>query len=406
MSITTEARRPDTTLLPLPARERDSLAELPAGQQPSWADAELLAKVRGELADSAPLVPAHETVRLRALLAEVALGRALVVQAGDCAEDPADRTQEAVDRKAGLIDCLAGILQARAGLPVLRVGRIAGQYAKPRSQPVEQRDGVELPVFRGPLVNAPGFDPYERRHDPLRMLDCHQAAASVLDRLHDRHDTRPGGTPVWTSHEALVLDYELPQLRRDAYNRTFLTSTHWPWIGERTRQLDGAHVELMSRIANPVSCKVGPTMTVDELLALCARLDPNRQPGRLTLIARLGADVVSERLPALVAAVRDAGHPVSWLCDPMHANTYTDRGGRKTRSVATVIDELQRFHTAVTQEGGTAGGLHLEATPEPVAECVADSEPLASGAYTTLCDPRLNLQQAIAVANAWPQQAS
>ncbi|MEV6955919.1 3-deoxy-7-phosphoheptulonate synthase [Streptomyces sp. NPDC051183] len=392
-------------MLPLAAAEHDALRALPAAQQPHWPDQDLLAKAVREIRDSPSLVPSREILRLRTLLAEVAAGNALIVQAGDCAEDPADRTPEAVARKAGLAECLAGVLQARSGLPVLRVGRIAGQYAKPRSQPTERRGGVELPVHRGPMVNGPEFDPLLRTPDPLRMLDCHQAAGDVLGLLRERQDGSDGA-PLWSSHEALLLDYELPQLRRDAYNRTFLTSAHWPWIGERTRQLDGAHVALLSQVANPVACKVGPAMDAAHLLALCDRLDPNRQPGRLTLIPRLGADLVADRLPALVAAVRDAGHPVIWLCDPMHGNTVTGPAGHKTRSVATVVREVQAFHSAVLQEGGVPGGLHLEATAAPVVECWADEAELSAlgEAYTTLCDPRLNLGQAITVAESWPHQ--
>ncbi|WP_107054275.1 3-deoxy-7-phosphoheptulonate synthase [Streptomyces sclerotialus] len=396
--------RPDASLLRLPTGADALLRALPAEQQPQWGDHELLEKVCRELADSPPLVTSHEIVRLRALLADVAAGHAQVVQAGDCAEDPADHTADEVARKAGLIDCLAGVLQARSGLPVLRVGRIAGQYAKPRSRPTESRDGTHLPAFRGPMVNAPQFDQQSREPDPLRMLDCRRAAAAVLAELRDRNGAWPHSSPIWTSHEALVMDYELPQLRRDAYNRTFLTSTHWPWIGERTRQLDGAHVQLLADVANPVACKVGPTMERDELLALAERLDPNRQPGRLTFISRMGADSVGDRLPALAAALREAGHPVIWLCDPMHGNTFTGPGGYKTRSVPTVAREVRTFHAAVTQAGGVAGGLHLEATAAPVVECVGDDGELdgLGAAYTTLCDPRLNLQQSIAIANTWP----
>lgn len=404
MIHTTMTRRTDTSLLPLSAGKHALIRSLPAGQQPEWADQSLLEKVRGELSDSPPLVPADETVRLRALLAEVAAGRAQVVQAGDCAEDPAKCTPAEVSRKTGLIDCLVGILQARSGLPVLRAGRLAGQFAKPRSRPTEEQHGVELPVYRGHMVNHPEFEPQLRSHDPLRMLDCHQAADAVLEQLHERQGNGPGGTPVWTSHEALVLDYELPQLRRDAYNRTFLTSTHWPWIGERTRRADGAHVRLLADVTNPVACKVGAGTEREVLLALAARLDPNRQPGRLTLISRMGAGIVGDRLPPLVATLREAGHPVIWLCDPMHANTFTGPGGYKTRSVTTIAAEVREFHAAVLQAGGVPGGLHLEATAEPVLECVSDESELngLGDAYTSLCDPRLNLQQSIDVVSAWP----
>jgi 3-deoxy-7-phosphoheptulonate synthase len=205
---------------------------------------------------------------------------------------------------------------------------------------------------------------------------------------------------VWTSHEALLLDYELPMLRPTDDGQLMLASTHLPWIGDRTRQVDGAHVRLLATVVNPVACKVGPTMTVDELLRLCEVLDPDRVPGRLTLIARMGADLVGQQLPPLVHAVRTAGHPVIWLCDPMHANTVRRPDGRKTRLVPTMIREVEEFQHAVRAERGVAGGLHLETTPNDVLECLPDEE-RTEGDYTTLCDPRLNPQQAALVASAW-----
>jgi 3-deoxy-7-phosphoheptulonate synthase len=204
-----------------------------------------------------------------------------------------------------------------------------------------------------------------------------------------------------------VLDYELPLIRRAEDGRTMLASTHWPWIGDRTRQLDGAHVRLLATVANPVACKVGPSMDERDLLALCRVLDPDRQPGRLTFIARLGADVVGDRLPPLVAAVRAAGHPVIWLCDPMHANTVTSPSGQKTRYLDTVISEVQRFRLAVDSAGAFAGGLHLETTPDHVMECVPDEArvdrigAVGTDDYRSLCDPRLNPEQAIETASAW-----
>jgi len=289
---------------------------------------------------------------------------------------------------------------------VVRVGRLAGQFAKPRSRPVETVDGVDLPAFRGLMVNSPERNALARRPDPLRMLLCHRAASTAMGYLWRASSWRPNTSgPVWTSHEALVLDYELPQIRHLSGGRLMLGSTHWPWIGDRTRQIDGAHVRLFSAISNPVACKVGPGMTPDELKALCAALDPAREPGRLTLIARLGADLVAQRLPELVAAVRAAGHPVIWLCDPMHANTVIAADGRKTRQVDTIVREVRAFQEAVTAAGGVAGGLHLETTPDEVSECVADADALSvhrpDDRYTTLCDPRLNPEQALAVVANW-----
>jgi 3-deoxy-7-phosphoheptulonate synthase len=342
---------------------------------------------------------------LRALLARAATGTALVAQVGDCAEDPAQATAAGVARRTALLEELADLLELASGKPVLRVGRIAGQFAKPRSKPTEVVDGIELPVYRGHLVNSPEPDPKARRPDPERMLTGHQAARQVIAHLGwgDPAERLLADPQVWTSHEALLLDYELPQVRRDANGTALLTSTHWPWIGERTRRLDGAHVALLAAVANPVACKVGPTMTVDELLELCARLDPGREPGRLTLISRMGLPAISKRLAPLVAAVRASGHPVIWLCDPMHGNTVPTPGGLKTRYLETLAAELRAFQEAVSAAGGVVGGLHLETTPDDVLECVADASQVhrVGERYTSFCDPRLNPDQAAELVSAW-----
>ncbi|MFF4305691.1 3-deoxy-7-phosphoheptulonate synthase [Streptomyces sp. NPDC001601] len=380
---------------------------LRAAQQPDWGDTWLVEKVRADLAALPALVAWEEVRQLRSLLAEAAAGRLLVVQAGDCAEDPADCVPEVIDRKVGLLDALAGVLRMRAGLPVVRVGRIAGQFAKPRSRPTERVDGVELPIFRGLVVNGAEPEPMVRRPDPLRLVTGYRAAAAAMDHLRRQAGTwTPLPDPaVWTSHEALLLDYELPSLRRSDDGRLLLTSTHWPWIGERTRDPAGAHVRLLADVANPVACKVGPDCTPAELLELCGTLDPHRVPGRLTLVARFGAGRAADRLTRLVSAVREAGHPVVWLCDPMHGNTVTTPGGLKTRLLTAVVQEVGEFLTAVRRGGGVAGGLHLEATPDSVAECVPDAAAVAdagrTGPYTTLCDPRLDPAQALSVAAAW-----
>lgn len=381
----------------------------PAAQQPPWEDLDLVRQIREQLAELPGLVPWHEVFTLRALLADVALGRRQVLQAGDCAEDPAECTPGHIARKATLLDVLAGAMWLGAHKPVVKVGRIAGQFGKPRSRPTERVDGRELPAYRGHMVNSPKPDPELRRPDPKRLLAGYWAASAAVDGLRCRPTAGPSAMSravaepwVWTSHEALLLDYELPMLRRDPGGGLLLTSTHWPWVGERTRQVDGAHVAMLAGVVNPVACKVGPSMSAEELVALCERLDPYRQSGRLTLIVRMGAELVAENLPRLVEAVRAAGHPVIWMCDPMHGNTVV-RGGLKTRFLTSIIREVRRFQDAVSAAGGVNGGLHLETTPDPVTECVLDDghlEGLADG-YTSPCDPRLNVKQAVSVVAAW-----
>lgn len=381
------------------------LRQRPALQQPMWINPGQLQGVRDELTALPPLVDATDVAALRSLLTRVATGEAQVVQSGDCAEDPAECTPGYVARKAAMLDLLAGAMKMTTHKPVLRVGRIAGQFAKPRSHPTEWVGGVELPVFRGHLVNSPDPEPEGRQADPRRLLAGYHAASQVLTHLGWRNPAvRPGfDPPVWTSHEVLVLDYELPTVRPDGAGRFVLTSTHWPWIGERTRQPNGAHVALLSQVTNPVACKVGPRITSDELLVLCDRLDPRREPGRLTLIARMGADAIVDLLPSLVATTRAAGHPVIWLCDPMHANTIVSPGGLKTRLLKAIRQEIQGFQWAIRAAGGTAGGLHLETTPDDVTECVLDESRLneVGHKYTTFCDPRLNPEQALTVVSAW-----
>ncbi|MEU9271320.1 3-deoxy-7-phosphoheptulonate synthase [Streptomyces sp. NPDC048251] len=380
----------------------------PALQQPEWDDPSQVRRIRKVLAGRRPLVRAEDVRVLRTLLAQVARGEALVVQAGDCAENPGECDAEYVSRKSAVLDLLAATLKMTTHKPVVRVGRIAGQFAKPRSRHLERIGDLELPVYRGHMVNGPERDPESRRHDPLRLLTSYMTAGDVMEHLGWRGravmDHQPLIEPrVWTSHEALVLDYEVPLIRELGDGRRWLGSTHWPWIGERTRQLDGAHLDLVAGIVNPVAVKVGPTTTVEEITVLCERLDPLREPGRLTLIARMGAETVTDRLPALVEAVRVAGHPVIWLSDPMHGNTVVGPDGHKTRLLETMAREVRGFLRAVTDVGGTAGGLHLETTPDDVLECAADvsvyeGKPVRR---TSLCDPRLNPEQAVSLVSAW-----
>ncbi|MGW0791966.1 3-deoxy-7-phosphoheptulonate synthase [Streptomyces sp. NPDC002911] len=380
----------------------------PALQQPEWDDPSQVRRIREVLAARPPLVRAEDVTVLRTLLAQVARGEALVVQGGDCAENPGECDAAYVSRKSAVLDLLAATLKMATHKPVVRVGRIAGQFAKPRSRPMELIGDLELPVYRGHMVNGPEPDAESRRHDPLRLLTSYMTASDVMEHLGWRGPAVPGHQPLieprlWTSHEALVLDYEEPMIRELSDGRRWLGSTHWPWIGERTRQLDGAHLDLVAGIVNPVAVKVGPTTTVDEVTLLCERLDPLREPGRLTLIARMGAEPVAERLPALVEAVRGAGHPVIWLSDPMHGNTVVGPDGHKTRLLETMAREIRGFLRAVTDAGGTAGGLHLETTPDDVLECATDVSVYEGKAVrrTSLCDPRLNTEQAVSLLSAW-----
>jgi 3-deoxy-7-phosphoheptulonate synthase len=390
---------------PLPGPELDAWSSLPAGQQPPWEDPALVSQVRADLAALPGLVDFDQVMRLRGLLADVAAGNRRVVQVGDCSEDPADCVPDVMRGKVALIERLAGAVQRHTARPVVRAGRIAGQFAKPRSRPLECCDGHELPVFRGHAVNSPRPTSALRRPDPVRMLTCYHAAAAAMAFLRARSRGAPN-TAVWSSHEALLLDYELPLLRRRDDGAMLLASTHWPWIGDRTRRVTDAHVKLLAAVVNPVACKVGPTMEPDELVAICRVLDPRREPGRLTLIARLGADTVDGLLPRLVAAVRAAGHPVVWLCDPMHANTVTTPSGHKTRYVEQIAREARQFSAIVTAGGAADGGLHLEASPNAVTECVPDHRFgwRVGVNYTTSCDPRLNPDQSLEVIASWAHQ--
>ncbi|UMZ15006.1 3-deoxy-7-phosphoheptulonate synthase [Pseudomonas sp. B11] len=382
-----------------------------AFQQPQWSEPSQLHDAKTYLRDSASLIRVEDVLVLRATLARVAAGEAMVIQCGDCAEDMNESSPGDVARKAAVLDMLAGALRLVTQQPVVRVGRIAGQFAKPRSNNSERIGDIELPVYRGDMVNGREALDTHRQHDAQRLVRGYRAAQDIMQHLgwNQSVDQKPlTGSPAWTSHEMLVLDYELPQVRQDEQGRVFLGSTHWPWIGERTRQLTGAHVALLSEVLNPVACKVGPDITRDQILSLCDRLDPRREPGRLTLIARMGAHKVGDRLPPLVEAVRSAGHKVIWLSDPMHGNTIVAPCGNKTRMVRTISEEIIAFKHAVTAAGGVAAGLHLETTPDDVSECVFDARELdrVSNRYESLCDPRLTPGQAVTAVMAWQNSPS
>lgn len=380
---------------------------LPTAQQPDWPDPVRLGEATARLAASPPLVSVDQVRALREALARVAHGRAFIVQAGDCAETLEIPGIDEVIAKVDLVHDVAGVVAPAVGCPVVCIGRIAGQYAKPRTLATERIGGQEVPSFRGYLVNSPEPAAASRAPDPVRLVRGYQHSSAMHAMLREvarRSSGQPAGLPVlWTSHEALVLDYEEPLVRRvPATSDWVLTSTHLPWIGLRTSAVNGAHVAFLSGVINPAGCKVGPDTTPAGIVELCRRLDPDREPGRLVLISRMGADQVTSRLPPLVDVVASAGHPVVWVCDPMHGNTRVTSDGRKTRHLAAVFDELSGFFVAVRGAGSWPGGIHLEATPDDVTECLGGRPPVTEQdlprRYTTVCDPRLSLHQTRAVA--------
>lgn len=383
----------------------------PAAQQPQWGAHPEFLRTRESLAAAPPLVTTDEIDEARRALAAVARGEARVVQAGDCAESFDECTPAHIGARLNMLDLLGDFLEAGTDQPAVRLGRMGGQFAKPRSQPVETIDGVELPVFRGHIVNSPNPTPRERQHDPRRMLWAHEASSKVMSQMRESRDHRahaeiaPVHTGPWSSHEALVMDYEASAVRTDPQTgATYLGSTHVPWIGERTRQPQSAHVQMLAEVRNPVGVKVGPRADVADVLRLCELLDPEREPGRLTLITRMGSDQIEDALPRVAAAVRQAGHPVVWLSDPMHGNTVRTSTGVKTRHLDDIAAEAKAFRRILEEQGEHAGGLHLEVAADDVTECIggpiADEHGLDSR-YTTLCDPRLNPEQAIELLEAW-----
>ncbi|MCF6744044.1 3-deoxy-7-phosphoheptulonate synthase [Blastococcus sp. KM273128] len=381
----------------------------PAAQQPLWADHPAYARTCAALAVAPALVSWEEVAQLRRSLEAVAEGRAVVAQVGDCAESFYEITPARTAEKLCLLDQLGDEMERVGGRPVVRIGRLGGQFAKPRSSPTERHGTTVLPSFRGHLVNSEVPTVSARQHDPRRMLWAYEASGRVVERVRGHRERQ--GTPAagqvhrgpWTSHEALVLDYER-SLVRTGEAGPFLASTHLPWIGLRTNDPDAEHVELLGQLENPVGCKIGPGSDPALVRALCDRLDPQRTPGRLVLIARMGARAVGDVLPPLVEAVRRAGHRPVWLCDPMHGNTVTTGTGHKTRHLRDIQAEALVFREVVEGLGMCAGGLHLEVAAEDVTECVGGpvrDESEVPGRYTTLCDPRLNPEQARHLVGAW-----
>jgi len=425
----------------------------PAAQQPSWPDENELTSALKQIASFPPLVFAGEARSLQAALGQVASGNAFLLQAGDCAESFEEFSAVNIREKLRVILQMAVMLTYSMGVPVVKVGRMAGQYAKPRSNNTETVGAVELPVFRGHMVNDPSPLIAARTPNPERLVQAYNQAASTLNllraftkggfadlsRVHawnqefvatsaegQRYeqvaaeieralgfmracgiDTETTSAlhqvDVYTSHEALILGYEESLTRQDSLTGGWYDcSAHMLWIGERTRQLDGAHVEFLRGVGNPIGCKIGKTTSVEYLLELCETLNPARIPGRLTLISRMGADDVEETLRPLLRAVRDAGHPVVWACDPMHGNTYSAPNGRKTRHFDDIIREITGFVRAHRAEGTWPGGIHIELTGDNVTECLGGSQALANEdldtRYETVCDPRLNARQSLDLA--------
>ena len=429
-----------------------SWRDRPAAQQPEWPESEL-ADAMAELRTVPPLVFAGEARSLTESLALATEGRAFVLQAGDCAEAFSAFSANAIRDKLKVILQMSVVLTYGTGVPTVKIGRIAGQFAKPRSSPVEARDGIELPSFRGDMVNDFEFAAAARRPDPQRLVrGYHQSAATLnllraftkggyadLAQVHAWNQDFVGSSPegrryqtlaseieralrfmaacgidldaelqlhqvdVHTSHEALLLDYEEALTRQDSLSGDWYDcSAHLLWVGDRTRQLDGAHIEFLSGVKNPLGVKIGPGIDADEVVALCKRLNPDATPGRLLLISRMGRDTVSEKLPPIVEAVKDSGQPVVWMCDPMHGNTFTHSSGLKTRRFDDVMAEVRNFVAVCHAAGVWPGGVHVELTGDDVTECLGGSESVLDGdlenRYETMCDPRLNARQSIDLA--------
>jgi 3-deoxy-7-phosphoheptulonate synthase len=428
----------------------DTWRDLPAHQQPDWPDLAELKAVTDELAQQPPLVFAGECDQLKDRLAAVARGEAFVLQGGDCAETFAGSTADAVRNKLKTLLQMAVVLTYAGSVPVVKIGRMAGQFAKPRSRPTEVRDGVELPAYRGDAVNGFDFTAQARRTDPARLMRAYHCSAVTLNlcraftkggyadlrQVHAwnqdfvsqspagrRYEQLAGeidralsfmqacganpdefhGVEFYSSHEALILEYERALTRTDS--RTGLpydVSAHMIWIGERTRSLDGAHVDFIRNIRNPIGVKLGPTTTPDDALALIDKLNPDHEPGRLTFISRMGAGKIRDALPPLVDKVTQSGSPVAWICDPMHGNTFEAPSGHKTRRLDDVVEELAGFFDVHRALGTHPGGVHIEFTGDDVTECVGGGHEIAEDdlhqRYETACDPRLNRRQSLDLA--------
>ena len=370
----------------------------PALQMPAYVDADALRGVEARLASAAPVVAIDEAARLRSSMAQLAGGEGFLLQGGDCAESFDDPVAEQVAGIVGLFDAMAERLAPVAG-PLVEVARIAGQFAKPRSAEVEAHDGLSLPAYRGDIVNGAAFDPAAREADPHRMIRAHMQSVGTAASLAA---ARGVGQPIFTSHEALLLPYEQALTRRDSGGNWWATSGHMLWLGDRTRQLDGAHVEYLSGIENVIGVKCGPSLDADDLLRLIDALDRGNRPGKLVLIGRLGAKRIAEALPPLMRAARDAGRKPIWAIDPMHGNTAIV-GKRKVRRLRDILAEIDVFFAIAAAEGVHPGGLHLEMSALDVSECIGGRGPASlddlDRNWLTACDPRLNATQALDLAS-------
>jgi 3-deoxy-7-phosphoheptulonate synthase len=422
---------------------------LPIKQQPAWPDADAVSAASAELATQPPLVFAGEVDILRDRLAQAARGEAFLLQGGDCAETFSGATAEQIRNRVKTVLQMAVVLTYGASMPVVKMGRMAGQFAKPRSSDFETRGDVTLPAYRGDIVNGYDFTPESREADPDRLVKAYHTSASTLNLiraftqggfadLRQVHSWNQGfaknpanqryeglakdidraikfmiacgadfeamrRTEFYTSHEGLLMDYERPMTRIDSRTGTpYNTSAHFVWIGERTREIDGAHVDFLSRVRNPIGVKLGPSTSIDDMMRLIDKLDPNREPGRLTFITRMGAGKIRDALPPLLEAVKASDAMPLWVTDPMHGNGVTTPTGYKTRRFDDVVDEVKGFFEAHRSVGTHPGGIHVELTGDDVTECLGGSEHIDEAAlatrYESLCDPRLNHMQSLELA--------
>jgi 3-deoxy-7-phosphoheptulonate synthase len=442
-------KEPNIAADPAVLKGLDNYRNLTAAQQPTWTDEAKLQAARDELAVLPPLVFAGEVDTLRTRLAAAAEGKAFLLQGGDCAETFADATADRIRNRVKTILQMAVVLMYGASMPVVKMGRMAGQFAKPRSSDTETRGDLTLPAYRGDAVNGYDFTEDSRATDPNRMVRAYHTSASTLNLirafttggfadLRSVHEWNKGftdnpanvryeqlaaeidrairfmdacgadfdalkATEFYVSHEALLFDYERPMTRIDSRTgNPYATSGHFLWVGERTRNIDGAHVDFMSRIRNPIGVKLGPSTEVSDVMALIEKLDPNREPGRLTFITRMGAGQIRDKLPKLVEAVKASDAKPLWITDPMHGNGMTTKNGYKSRRFEDVMDEVAGFFEVHRNAGTFPGGIHIELTGDDVAECLGGSEMIdektLESRYESLCDPRLNHMQSLELA--------
>ena len=431
----------------------DSWKKLPAEQQPDWEKPEAYSKVISEISGYPPLVFAGEVRALKQQLGDAAQGNGFLIQGGDCAETFDDFRADSIRDKLKILLQMSVVLTYGASCNVVKLGRIAGQFAKPRSANTETRDGIELPSYRGDAVNDINFNEDSRKQNPKRLLRTYNQSAATLNLL--RAFTTGGFADlnkvhVWnqkfiaqspqgkryeeiansiddalifmkavginsdntsalklaeffTSHEALLLGYEHALTRQDSLTgKWYNCSAHFLWIGDRTRQPNGAHVEFLSGVDNPIGIKVGPTINEEELITLCEKLNPENEWGKLTLISRMGADTVRSKLPPLIKTIKESGQKVLWVCDPMHGNTYKTDNGYKTRHFDTILEELEHFFAIHRAEETIPGGVHFELTGDNVTECLGGAREISdsdlNSRYETACDPRLNNEQSLELA--------